>query len=508
MNAMTLRRAGLVMIAVTLAARLMGYCREAVVAATYGAAREVDLFLAAFTVPAMLMATVYYAIPNSFVPLWTDPARRRVVIWRAAAGVLAASVVISLLLSLLATPLTRALVSGFSPADQEQSALLLQLASASIVFAVIEALLRSRLLAARVFGWPNFSSAWQALGVIAAVLGWPEAGALGMMWGFVIGSAASALWNAVVLVAHPQEAEFERGTGSASAAIAVWVWIGAVILTDTISQFYGFIDRHYASYLDSGALAVLSYAGIVANIPSSIVGVALATAIFPYLSEAAAAGDDVRLRGILDRATSWSLVLAVPVMVWLLVFNVEVTAVLFQRGVFQSQARDLTAAVLAGLAGSVVPAILAAVWSRLLYASRRWPTLLLTALAALGVKWVASMWWVPVYGVVGLALATVAAHVVTAACVGYSQRGHLAHLIRPWIALTVKLILLVGIPAVAGALLARVLSHGMDLMRLMLASAGVIGGVVCVVFIGARWGITPISETLSRWRDHSPGDAG
>lgn len=500
MSATSLRRAGLVMILVTIAARLMGYFREAVVAAAYGATREVDLFLAAFTIPAILIATVYYAIPNAFIPLWSDPSRPRGQVIRAALIVTGAGALLAVGTAVLAMPLSTLLVSGFSPTDQQRTADLLQIGSAAVVFCVIEALLRGRLLARKVFGWPNFSSAWQGMGVIVAVIGWPQSGAMGMMWGFVLGSAVSALWNAAILfVRSRQPAVAIETTPAVAPAAAVWVWIGVVILTDSLVQLYGVIDRHYGSYLDPGALAALNYASLVATFPSAIIGVALSTAIFPFLSEAMATGDAGRTRSILDRATSWSLIMAVPLTIWLAVYSGEVTAVLFQRGAFGDHARDLTSGALAGIAGGILPATLAAVWSRLLYAARLWRILLLTALVALVIKWIAAAFWVTPFGIVGLALATVAAQVSAGVMIAIAQRTFISDLAGQWLMLTLRLILLTGGPAIAAGLIGRLLSPEVSMLRLVLAAIGVLCGVLLPLLATGRWRIAPLSDLLAGW---------
>jgi putative peptidoglycan lipid II flippase len=484
------------MIAVTAAARGFGYVREAVIAAAFGASREVDLFLAALTIPALIMATVYYSIPNSFIPLWVDSARPRRFVHRAAATVLAVSLIATILTGVLAEPLMRILAGGFSPMYQSQAAALLRIASGAIFFATVEAILRSRLLAAKAFGLPSLSYVWQGLGIIVGIVGWREQGAYAMIWGFLAGTAAAAGWNALILIGGTTNTM----TGAtapfpgARAGTNVWLWISVVFLADSLAQFYGLVDRRLGSYLEPGTIAALNYASLVASLPSAIIGVALSTAIFPFLSDAVAGNETDRARAIIDRAVSWSLVFGIPCAVWLIAFRGEITSLLFQRGAFDSRAQEVTSSVLAALALGIVPATLAVVWARMIYAARRWAFLLTAAVLALVIKTLCSIWWVSVWGLVGLAFATVTAQVVAAAFIAWKQRENLRGSVRGWTNLTFKISVLVGIPSLVTLGVLSTWDPGSPAERLVVSALGILAGVSSLLVIGTRWGIDQMNE--------------
>jgi putative peptidoglycan lipid II flippase len=189
-----------------------------------------------------------------------------------------------------------------------------------------------------------------------------------------------------------------------------------VLLADSIPQLYGLVDRHLGSYLAEGSIAALQYANLIAVLPISICGLTLGTAIFPFLSAAIQAKDKERAGDILDKAVRWSLILVVPVMIWLVSFRQEITGLLYERGAFNQESSLLTASTLMMYALGLIPNVLMAIFAKVFYSSRRWGPVMLSAAVSVAVKWVLSLWWVERHGTIGLAAATAAGSLV-GACV-------------------------------------------------------------------------------------------
>lgn len=486
------------MVAVTIAARGFGYIREAIVASAFGVSIEVDLFLTAFTLPAVLITTAYYSIPNAFVPLWAAQKARERIAVTAAISTASAALMVAVVIGIFAEPAVSLIAGGFAPELQQRAAALLRIGAGAVFFAVVEALLRSRLLAAKQFGLPSLSYVWQGVGIIVAVVGWREFGAEAMMWGTLTGGAISVLWNVALLFVAKRRPGIVEGDAPAtllpSRNIAMWILF--VLLTDSLSQLYGIVDRRLGSYLEPGAIAALNYASLVAGLPSAVIGFALSTAIFPFLSDAAAGQDNERIRAIVHRAVYWSLLFAIPATVWMLAYREEIIGILFQRGAFDSGARDYTSAALGTAALGIVPLALATVWSRILYASQNWMPILACALAALLAKFAFSIWAQSAWGMPGLALATSGAYLVSALAIGWVQRDRLKSAMGEWCRASGKILVLVGLPAVVFLLVLRSTDPGSPAARYGIVLAGVASGVVTLLGLGSRWGITQVSDVL------------
>lgn len=485
------------MVAVTLAARGIGFLREAVIANGFGASREIDLFLIALTIPAIITTTVYYSIPNALVPLWHPGRLSQRHTSRAALGLVIAAVILGLFVWLLAVPASRLLASGFDSDLQLRTAAILRVGSATVVFAVVEAILRSRLLAAKRFALTGISYIWQSIGVIAAVLWWREYGAMGLMWGVLVGMCLSVLWNTFLLYfSGPDNTSTIGSSTNLIKEHRIWFWVAIVLLTDSFAQLYAVVDRYWGSYLEPGAITTLNFANLTAGLPSAIIGSALSTAILPFLSDAESNQDTSRADSIVDKSVCWTIVLALPVTIWLIAFRTEVAAVMFQRGEFDHNALRMTSSALAAAAYGILPVSLTAVWSRLFYSTRLWLPITLAAISALTAKTALSAIFVLPLGGTGLALSTSGAYLVGALLTGYMQRDRLLPNIANWGRVAGKTLLLIGVPTIAGHYVIARLGTEQLMVRNLIAAVSILVGVVLLVFLGRHWGIAQMANLL------------
>jgi putative peptidoglycan lipid II flippase len=402
-----------------------------------------------------------------------------------------------------AEPVMQMLAGGFDPELQIKAARLLGVGSVAIVFGVIEAILRSRLLAAKKFALSGLSYVWQSVGIIAAAVWWREAGAMGLMWGLVVGTALSALWNLLLLVSSEDllRRDYEPLVTVFSPGRIV-MWVSIVLVSDSLPQLYSVVDRYMGSYLQAGAIAALNYASLTAGLPTSIIGLAISTAILPFLSDADSANDVDRTRSIMDLTIRWALLIAVPIAVWMLIFRTEIIAFLFFRGAFDADALRVTSSALSAAAFGITPVALAVVWSRPFYASRSWKPIMIIAVGALIAKTIFSVALVPRFGSSGLALSTSCAYVATAALSGYMQRDHIRPYWREWLVVGVKALVLVGVPAIAGYAIIEFLDIAQSSLRVLIAGGSIAVGAAILALAGHRWGISQMSEltALIRFR--------
>jgi len=366
-----LRRAGIVVIGLTIIAKGIGFVREIVVAAVYGTSVPIDLYLAALTVPAIIASVLYHSLPNALIPLFseqrtTHSARRRV-----AVVLLVVMAVISLLLWVTAPWVSSLTSKGFEASRQEEVASLLRIICASVLFVTAESLVRSWLLARKRFAWSGVGMIWQSAVMIAAIAMFPDGGSRVLAWGYCLGTGASLLWSVFGLRsrAKPILAVGAETTPLHAHGLS---WVAVVLMTDSLSQFYTLIDRHYAAFLPTGAIAALQYAGTLGSAPLSIAGLALSSAIFPYLADAVSANDRGRAAQIFSRGISWALVVAVPSAVIGVMLSQPLIHVILERGAFQSSSREVTALALAVFAWGIIPSTLCVMAGRFAYARTAW----------------------------------------------------------------------------------------------------------------------------------------
>ncbi len=102
------------------------------------------------------------------------------------------------------------------------------------------------------------------------------------------------------------------------------------------------VGRQVASFFD-GAVAWLSYADRLYQLPLGVVGIAIGVVLLPDLSRRLAAQDQEGGRDAFNRALELSLALTIPAAVALLVVAIPLVSVLFERGAFSADDTASTA---------------------------------------------------------------------------------------------------------------------------------------------------------------------
>jgi putative peptidoglycan lipid II flippase len=145
--------------------------------------------------------------------------------------------------------------------------------------------------------------------------------------------------------------------------------MGPGVIGAGVFQINLFIDMMIASLLAAGSISYLYYADRLNQLPLSIAGIAVGTALLPMLSRALSAGNHAEGRNLYNRSLEFCCLIAIPAAVALLIVPIPMVATLYEHGKFSYQDTLTVAYVLMGY-GVGLPAYVAgkvlmtAFWSR------------------------------------------------------------------------------------------------------------------------------------------------
>jgi putative peptidoglycan lipid II flippase len=136
---------------------------------------------------------------------------------------------------------------------------------------------------------------------------------------------------------------------------AILLLMGPAVIAASTTQFNVLVNSMFASTLRDGAIAWLSIAFRLMQLPLGLFGVALGTVTLPLLSRLAVAGQMTGFRTELARAMRLALLLTIPAMAGLIMLAEPIISVLYQHGKFTAyQAAEAAGALqfyAIGLAG-------------------------------------------------------------------------------------------------------------------------------------------------------------
>lgn len=121
---------------------------------------------------------------------------------------------------------------------------------------------------------------------------------------------------------------------------------GPAVLAGGVVQINLLVGRQVASFTE-GAVAWLTYADRLYQLPLGVVGIAIGTVLLPDLSRRLRAGDSDGGRASLNRGAEVALALTLPAAVALVAIAAPLCAVLYERGAFTPADTRATALVLA-----------------------------------------------------------------------------------------------------------------------------------------------------------------
>ena len=483
----------------TLASRITGFARDALLAWTLGSGILSDAFFVAFVFPNNFRAIFGEGTINpAFLPRYAalkargeDAAAAHfangIFAWQ-----MAAQIVLLALAAIFMPAIIHVLAPGFA-ANPEQFALTVSLARITfpyLILTLVAVQVSAMLNAIDKFwaaaAWSNF----QNLAMIATLIAWhwfPNA-AYAAAWGVLLGGvgqlifivwagAREGLWLKLGWPRwSPEIAEFFKAFG------AVTVGAGAVVIAP-------FVDTILASLLPAGSRTALYYADRINQLPLGVLGIALGTVLLPEMSARLAKGDTIGSHAAQNRSAAMSLLLTLPFMVSFIAVPDVIMRAYLAHGAFDHGAAAVAAMTLAAYGVGLPAMALVRIVASTFYARHDTATPMratVTAMACNIALKVVFVWGFGL-GVAGIALGTaIGAWINVGLLTWFGRSRDLLAIERIFMrSLPAALIaaLMTGIGALLGAWLLR--GHG-DIAALAaaIACAGLGYGSVLVMFRG------------------------
>ena len=346
----------------TLLSRGAGFARDVMMAAYLGAGPVAEAFLIAFSLPNMFRRFFAEGAFNmAFVPMFSkklEAGEDAQGFARDAFNGLAAVLIVFSILGTLAMPwLVWLMASGFAGDARFDLAVLFgRISFVYILFISLVALLSGVLNAFGRFTEASFVPVLMNLMFIAAMLladhwGWDMG--LTLAWTVPLTGIAQLAFTWVS--AHRAGFRFTPGLPRLTPELKRLAVIAApAVLAGGVVQVNLLVGRQVASFTE-GAVAWLSYADRLYQLPLGVVAIAVGTVLLPDLSRRLRAGDAEGGRASFNRGTEFALFLTIPAAVALVVIALPLCEVLFQRGAFGPDDTAATALALA-IYGAGLPA--------------------------------------------------------------------------------------------------------------------------------------------------------
>lgn len=490
-------RAAAVLAALTAVSQLLGFVRDAVIAAVFGAGAEIDAFFVAQGVMNLVLALVAGAMAKAIVPPVSraasadDVARANRTVQTALTVTLIVLVTGSVVMYVGADLVVAVLAPGFDDATAELTSSLTRIVLFATVFVAATNIFAAAAQAHGRFFLSGFEGVpFNVVMIAAAALFGATYGVEALAVGFVIGSAIRLLVQlpavrAAKLRLRPRLALRDPDFREVLQLAPPLLLTAAVVNVNTL------VDRAVGSAQGEGVIASLSFGWRIVTLVDSLLVVTLAAALYPAFSAVGTPDKRGELRAMVGRSLSIMLVLLAPVTALLVVAAEPIVTLVFGRGDFDDTAVRLTSIAVVGYAVSAMGLGVRVVASRASFAMGDSRMPVAVAIFSMAVNVAGDLTLGVTYGVAGLAASTSLSLLLGAVLmVVLLHRRHGAVDLRALGAATARVVAAATVAAVASSIVGAVAplpaeGTGSVASRLLLMTA-VLGGVYVTVLLALR----------------------
>jgi putative peptidoglycan lipid II flippase len=357
--------------AATVFTRFFGFFREITLAAVYGAGMISDAFVVAFTVPGFVLAVIGASTATVFIPVYTGIENGKS---RFTGNVLTLLSLIGLIFSVVFTFVPQTLTFAFaSQLDAETFALATELMRIMVWTAIpilLTGVLQSYLQIQKAF----FIAAIIGIPVnIAAILSIAWSKSVDMMsvmgYGVVAGNAVMLV---LLMVAVKRKGYAYRPTLNLKTPElrTLLIMLSPVMISTCIGELNLIIDRNFASSLASGSISSLNWSSKTVGLLTSLVGISIATVLFPRMSELAVQGNTIEIRKYITACFRKLIPALLPATVGIILLAKPIVRIMFERGDFSPEDTLRTAECLQMYAALLFAQSLSIIVVRALFALR------------------------------------------------------------------------------------------------------------------------------------------
>lgn len=409
--------ASVLLMAVAVLSKGLGFLREILTANYFGASGAVDAFSVAYAIPLFAAGGLGFAFSMTLIPKYH--------------GVLAASgkeaamsflvnihvccLVISILvlmpLWIVPNQIVQLVAPGLQPAGNQLAGELLRWLSVYVL-----SLNMVNLLVATFHAWNRFKApAITEIGFNAMTIGIlvccsATLGIHALVFGNLFGNLLCIGLLLGILAKNPSV--FSK---SYYRWVNLWepirlmlpIWGYAIC-----GHLAGIISNYFASGLREGSVAAFGYAKTLCVAMATLTTLSIARGIFPTLAALSSAGKSQEGRALLLALSKVIILVFVPVSILLVVFRKELLSVLYLRGAFDAADLEATAAVFLYFAAILVAAALEPILVRTCFTFADAKTPLLATLAGSLAMVLMMTFFVPLMGIAGIGLSAAAGLVI------------------------------------------------------------------------------------------------
>lgn len=341
-----LLKASIIVTLISLFGKVIGFLRDAVIAAYYGANWQTDAFFFAQSMPSIIFPAVCNSLSTAFLSIYvTRSVEDRNSADEYGSKAVTFSAFLAITLSLLAIILTPVIVPlfapGFSEPQYELAKHLTRITMASFVLIMIQYMLGAILSSKKLFYGAQIAALFYNLSIIIiTILLGRNQDMDALTYTVVIGHVIQVI-ALIIFVRRKFKYTFSLRIFDNDTHSLLRLTL-PIILGNSIVQINNIVDKVLSSLFGEGAMSSLSYSNTLNRFVTGVVITTLSTVIYPVLTEQFSKGEIDDFSSTIRNSITIGLIILAPVSIITTLCAPDIVKIVYERGSFNSEATRLT----------------------------------------------------------------------------------------------------------------------------------------------------------------------
>lgn len=387
--------------------KLTGFLRELIVAVSFGASVESDIFKTASTMPLVLFSCVSGAILNTFIPVFSKVKQDRKKADEFFSNIFNILTIICIAISIIAVIYSPVLVKlfagGFKGQVFDRAVLYTRILVPSVIFMALSALYTGYLQSYGKFIQPALTGIVANVIIIFGIVIFASFGIKAAVIATFIGAVSQVLVQRPFMTGYKHKFFIDLKDEQVKKMFMLAV---PMLIYSGVSQVNLMVGRNFASYLMAGSISVVDYATKISTIINQVFIASITMVVYPSLTEKFANDDKTGFQSLINKSMNSVVLVAIPLTFGMAALSSPLVRILLQHGKFDANAAAVTSMCLKYLAIAALAYSLTDILGKIFYAANDTLTPMINGFINVGLNVLFIVIFVPAFGVKGIALAT------------------------------------------------------------------------------------------------------
>lgn len=336
---------------ITFLGKILGFCRELVLAAAYGANELTDIYLVAVNVPNVIFTSIAGALSIMFIPMFCEikESKGNKAAVKYTNNIINIVVILAIILTILCLiftePLIKVLAAGFTGAKLEKAIVFTRILVLGTAFIGIRSISTSYLEVNGNFNVPGMIGIPYNLIIIISIFISLKFEFSVLVWATLIALIVQSLMLIPFMYKkgykYSSYLNFNDSDIKKLIILIIPTFIG--VAANEINML---VDRTLASTLENGILTSLNYANKLNGFILALVIAPITSVIYPTIANIVSSNDKSNLVLTIKTSINSMILILMPITFGAMTLSIPIVSLLFERGQFNSTTTLITSGAL------------------------------------------------------------------------------------------------------------------------------------------------------------------